>query len=46
MSTMKSLPEPLAVGSQVNLGVLGKAFFLPLLLSPVLAVALGATLYL
>jgi len=35
-----------AVGSQVNLGVLGKAFFLPLLLSPVLAVALGASLYL
>jgi PiT family inorganic phosphate transporter len=35
-----------AVGPQVNLGVLGKAFFLPLLLSPLLAVALGATLYL
>ena len=35
-----------AVGSQVNLGVLGKAFFLPLLLSPVLAVVLGASLYL
>ncbi|MDD5580480.1 MAG: inorganic phosphate transporter [Methylobacter sp.] len=35
-----------AVGSQVSLGVLGKAFFLPLLLSPVLAVALGASLYL
>ena len=35
-----------AVGSHVNLGVLGKAFFLPLLLSPVLAVALGASLYL
>ncbi len=35
-----------AVGSQVNFAVLGKAFFLPLLLSPVLAVALGASLYL
>lgn len=35
-----------AVGPHVNLGVLGKAFFLPLLLSPMLAVALGATLYL
>jgi PiT family inorganic phosphate transporter len=35
-----------AVGSQVSLGVLGKAFFLPLLLSPLLAVALGASLYL
>jgi len=36
----------LAVGSQINLSVLGKAFFMPLLLSPVLAVALGAALYL
>jgi PiT family inorganic phosphate transporter len=35
-----------AVGSQVYLGVLGRAFFLPLLLSPLLAVALGASLYL
>lgn len=35
-----------AVGSQVHLGVLGRAFFLPLLLSPLLAVALGASLYL
>jgi len=34
-----------AVGSQVHLGFLGRAFFLPLLLSPLLAVALGATLY-
>jgi PiT family inorganic phosphate transporter len=34
-----------AVGSQVNLGVLGKVFVLPLLLSPLLAVALGASLY-
>jgi PiT family inorganic phosphate transporter len=36
----------MGVGSQVNLGMLGKAFFLPLLLSPVLALALGASLYL
>ncbi len=36
----------LAVGPQINLGILGKAFFLPLLLSPVLAVALGAVPYL
>jgi PiT family inorganic phosphate transporter len=35
-----------AVGSQVHLGVLGKAFVLPLLLSPLLAVLLGASLYL
>jgi len=35
-----------AVGSQVNLLVLGRTFFLPLLLSPPLAVALGASLYL
>ena len=35
-----------AVGSHVNLAVLGQAFFLPLLLSPLLAVALGASLYL
>ena len=35
-----------AVGSQVHLGVLGKAFVLPLLLSPLLAVALGALIYL
>lgn len=34
-----------AVGSHVNLAVLGRAFFLPLLLSPFLAVALGASLY-
>lgn len=36
----------LAVGSQVDFGVLGRAFLLPLLLSPLLAVALGASLYL
>ena len=36
----------MAVGSQVHLGVLGRAFVLPLLLSPLLAVALGASLYL
>ena len=35
-----------AVGSQVHLAVLGRAFFLPLLLSPLLAVALGPALYL
>ncbi|MDA0323558.1 MAG: inorganic phosphate transporter [Verrucomicrobia bacterium] len=35
-----------AVGSQIHLGVLGRAFVLPLLLSPLLAVALGASLYL
>ncbi len=35
-----------AVGSQVQLGVLGRAFLLPLMLSPLLAVALGAVLYL
>jgi PiT family inorganic phosphate transporter len=35
----------LAVGSQVRLEVLGRAFFLPLLLSPLMAVALGAILY-
>src|SRR5438477_3839494 len=35
-----------AIGSQVNLGVLGRSFFLPLLLSPLPAVALGAALYL
>ncbi|HWV98513.1 MAG TPA: inorganic phosphate transporter [Candidatus Acidoferrum sp.] len=35
-----------AVGAQVNLSVLGRAFFLPLLLSPLLAVVLGAALYL
>lgn len=36
----------MAVGTQVELSVLGRAFFLPLLLSPLLAVALGALLYL
>ncbi len=35
-----------AVGGQVAFGVLGKTFFLPLLLSPVAAVFLGAALYL
>jgi len=34
-----------AVGSQVNFAVLGSAFFLPLLLSPVIATALGGVLY-
>jgi PiT family inorganic phosphate transporter len=35
-----------AVGSQVNFEALRKSFLLPLLLSPVLAIALGAMLYL
>jgi inorganic phosphate transporter, PiT family len=35
-----------AVGSQVQLGVLGKTFVLPLLLNPLVAVALGASFYL
>src|SRR5260370_34447985 len=35
-----------AVGSQVNFAVLGKAFVMPLLLSPLLAVAAGALVYL
>ena len=35
-----------AVGDQVAFGALGKQFFLPLVLSPVLAVVLGALLYL
>ena len=34
-----------AVGTQVNLGVLGRSFFLPLLVSPVVAVALAAIGY-
>ena len=34
-----------AVGSQVNFAVLGSAFFLPLLLSPVIATALGSIFY-
>ena len=34
-----------AVGSGVNFGALGKGFVLPLLLSPVLAIVLGALLY-
>jgi PiT family inorganic phosphate transporter len=34
-----------AVGAGVNLGALGKGFVLPLVLSPLLAVALGATVY-
>lgn len=35
-----------AVGGQVAFGVLGKQFLLPLLLSPLMAVVLGALLYL
>jgi PiT family inorganic phosphate transporter len=34
-----------AVGSQVNLAALGKGFVLPLLLSPILAIAIAAILY-
>ncbi|MBM4066758.1 MAG: inorganic phosphate transporter [Planctomycetes bacterium] len=34
-----------AVGSQVNFAVLGRAFFLPLLLSPVIAIVFGCILY-
>jgi len=35
-----------AAGSQVNFAKLGSTFFLPLLLSPIIAVALGGTIYL
>jgi PiT family inorganic phosphate transporter len=35
-----------AVGSGVNIAVLGKAFVLPLVLSPILAIALGGLIYL
>src|SRR4051812_550114 len=35
----------LSSGSSVNLGVLGKSFFLPLILSPVLAMAITLVLY-
>jgi inorganic phosphate transporter, PiT family len=35
-----------AVGGQVAFGVLGRHFFLPLMLSPLIAVLLGASLYL
>ncbi|MEQ1903600.1 MAG: inorganic phosphate transporter [Pirellulaceae bacterium] len=35
-----------AVGSQVQIGVLGKSIVLPLLLSPLIAVTLGASFYL
>jgi PiT family inorganic phosphate transporter len=34
-----------AVGTQVNFAKLGNSFFLPLLLSPVIAVCLGAVIY-
>ena len=34
-----------AVGSQVNFGALGKGFVLPLLLSPILAMAVAGSLY-
>jgi len=35
----------IAVGSQVNFSALGKSFFLPLLLSPIIAVCLGVVAY-
>jgi inorganic phosphate transporter, PiT family len=35
----------MAIGSQVNFAVLGSAFFLPLLLSPVIATVFGCVLY-
>src|SRR2546425_2314473 len=35
-----------AVGGEVNLSALGKGFVLPLLLSPILAIAIAAVLYL
>src|SRR3990167_5961628 len=34
-----------AIGSEVNFTVLGDSFFLPLLLSPVIAIGLGSVLY-
>jgi PiT family inorganic phosphate transporter len=34
-----------AVGSEINLATLGKGFVLPLLLSPILAIAVAGTLY-
>jgi PiT family inorganic phosphate transporter len=34
-----------AVGSQVNFGMLGKVFVLPLLLSPILAIGVGGVVY-
>ncbi|MCH7680870.1 inorganic phosphate transporter, partial [candidate division KSB1 bacterium] len=36
----------MAVGTNVNFAVLGKSFFLPLLLSPLIAVTLGSVTYL
>lgn len=35
----------MAIGTQVNFSTLGNSFFLPLLLSPVLAIAVGASIY-
>jgi inorganic phosphate transporter, PiT family len=35
----------MAVGAQVNIAVLGSSFFIPLLVSPVIAVMLGLTCY-
>jgi PiT family inorganic phosphate transporter len=36
----------IAVGAQVNLAILGNSFFLPLLLSPLIAIFFGSVLYL
>lgn len=35
----------MAIGTQVNFLILGNSFFLPLLLSPVIAIAVGASIY-
>ena len=51
ISTTHGLTAPwlgagfVAVGSQVNFAVLGSVFFMPLLLSPVIATALGSVFY-
>lgn len=34
-----------AIGSELNFGALGKSFFIPLLLSPLIAIALGIGIY-
>lgn len=34
-----------AIGTELNFGALGKSFFIPLLLSPLLAIALGIVIY-
>lgn len=35
----------MAIGTQVNFAALGKSFFIPLLLSPIIAIALGVIIY-